>query len=231
MLIKKVLNSTEREIRERKFNIFIGISLGNKYFTKPNIKKYIQWALRNTKDKVVVLVADKIHAINYEVRRGYSPERSLDVALRKGKEIKNSVIKILNSFSPEEMRRVIILRWEDIEKDADFSKEQRIVRQFYDFNSEFKEEIRKIVRENINPSVVKLKKDDHVKLEQYPLAEFPLFINGINYEGKSYTLIPYPGISKIDLLAADIQQGRKYSELGKKLGTRSKCVIVEAYAE
>jgi len=47
MLIKTYLNCTEQEIQSKKFNIFVGISLGNKYFTKENIKKYILWALEN----------------------------------------------------------------------------------------------------------------------------------------------------------------------------------------
>ncbi len=84
MEIKTYLNCTEQEIQSKKFNIFVGISLGNKYFTKDNIKKYVLWALENTKDDVLVLIADKNHAINYEVFNDYTFERGLQVALRKG---------------------------------------------------------------------------------------------------------------------------------------------------
>ncbi len=49
MMIKTYLNCTEQEIQSKKYNIFVGISLGNKYFTKETIKKYILWALEKYK--------------------------------------------------------------------------------------------------------------------------------------------------------------------------------------
>ncbi|MBR9704328.1 hypothetical protein GOV12_02870 [Candidatus Pacearchaeota archaeon] len=36
-----IRGSTKEEVKSNKFNIYIGISLGNKWFTKDNIGEYI----------------------------------------------------------------------------------------------------------------------------------------------------------------------------------------------
>ena len=81
MKIKKIFNTTKKEIESKKFNIFIGISLGNKWFTKENLQEYLNWALENTKEKVLILIADKIHIINYNVRNKKLPKEKVALAI------------------------------------------------------------------------------------------------------------------------------------------------------
>ena len=64
-------------VLSKKYNILLAISLGNKWFTKENLKEYVKWALANTKERVLIWVADKIHAVNYEVKDKRSQEASL----------------------------------------------------------------------------------------------------------------------------------------------------------
>jgi len=53
---KKFFNTTQKEVEERKYNILVGISLGVlKPLTKETAKEYIEWALKNTKNKVTDL--------------------------------------------------------------------------------------------------------------------------------------------------------------------------------
>lgn len=73
----KVFNSTKEKIEEREDNIFIGISLGVlKPLTKELAKDYIDWALRNTKEKVVILIADEIAKFNYKIFSSYNERKS-----------------------------------------------------------------------------------------------------------------------------------------------------------
>lgn len=67
----------QNEIDERLFNIFVGISLGNKLLTPDIAKHYIRWAHEKTCKNVVILIADKIDAINWQVFRGLSREAAL----------------------------------------------------------------------------------------------------------------------------------------------------------
>ncbi len=112
MIIKSFLNCNEQDIKSKKFNIFIGISLGNKYFSTENTRKYILWALENTKDTILVLIADKIHALNYEIFNDYTRERALQVALRKGEEIERLIQKLVHSLPKDKQPLIKICRWE-----------------------------------------------------------------------------------------------------------------------
>src|SRR3989338_6336789 len=160
MKIKTYLNCTEQEIQSKKFNIFIGISLGSKYFIKDTIKKYILWALENTKDDVLVLIADKNHAINYEVLKGYSSERALQVALKKGLEIEESVKKIVRGLPKEKHHLIKICKWEDARKSSYYQDKMKIFLNEIQENSKFHNFIIKIVQENLGG------KAENLNLEQ-----------------------------------------------------------------
>ena len=81
MRIDAYLNTTKEDIDAKAFNIYFGFSLGNKYFTPEHIRSYIAWALENTKEKVAVLIQDKIQAINYEVKNSCRRHRVRAVPL------------------------------------------------------------------------------------------------------------------------------------------------------
>ena len=77
MKLYKVRSGEERLVYNKSYNIGVGISLGNKWFSVENILGLIEWSLKYTKDFVIVYVADSIHAINIEVRNRKSQQRHL----------------------------------------------------------------------------------------------------------------------------------------------------------
>ena len=228
MRIATYLNTTESDLQSRKFNIFIGISLGNKYFSKENIKDYLLWALENTKEKVAILIPDKIHSVNYEVRSKYSKERAENLAFREGEKIKEVVENILSEIEPEKSALVNILKWESIETNEHKSMVEILHKEFEN-NKDFRNSILGIVKENMQSD--KLTDSDYEKLATYPLEELPMLVSGIEYDGLTYDLLPYPGISKIDHLAIDLQEGKNFPEITKKLNIKTKLKLVEAYAD
>lgn len=230
MNIKTYLNATKNDVESKKFNIFIGLSLGNKLFNKESIREYIQWALNFSKEKVVVLIADKIHAVNYEVRRGYPKERAFSVALRKGKEIERLIERVLSNLLEKEKNRVVILHWQDIINEEYIRKLDIIYKAFRE-NKEFHKRILEIVKENTNSSIIYLKDGDYEKLAQYSLDEIPLLVCGFSYSDIQYNLIPYPGIGKIDTLAVDLQEGNDFPSITNDLQIQSKVAILEAYPD
>lgn len=228
MRITTYLNTTESDLQSRKFNIFIGISLGNKYFSKENIKDYLLWALENTKEKVAILIPDKIHAVNYEVRSKYSKERAGNLAFREGEKVKAVVENIFSEIEPEKRALVNILKWESIETNEHKCMVDILHKEFEN-NKDFRNSILEIVKENIQSE--KLTDSDYEKLATYPLEELPMLVSGIEYDGLVYDLLAYPGISKIDHLAIDLQEGKDFPEITKKLNVRAKLRLIEAYAE
>jgi predicted acetyltransferase len=60
----KLFGINEEELNSKLFNIFIGISLGNKFLNKEIAEKYLRFCLEKTKEKVLVLIADEIDCVN-----------------------------------------------------------------------------------------------------------------------------------------------------------------------
>lgn len=231
MLIKTYLNCTEQDIKSKKFNIFIGISLGNKYFTKENIKKYLLWALENTKEDVLVLIADKNHAINYQVLNGYNSERALQVALRKGIETEDSIKKIVRGLPKEKHPLIKICKWDDARKSIYYKNKIKIFLNEFKENNKFHNLIIKIVQENLNAKAEGLNLEQLEKLSLYVLDELPILLNGVEFEGKIYDLHPYPGLSCLDDLLMGLQNGTMFPKLTKMLEIENKIAEVEAYVE
>lgn len=232
MRIPNYFNTTKEEVETKKFNIFVGISLGNKYFSdKENIKEFILWALENSITDIVVLIPDKIHTVNYEVRNGYSKERAERAIYRKSTETKKMVDEIVSALDEKKRERVAILTWKDIENDTDYQNRKNLLYREFENNPEFHKRIIETTKESVDPNILKLENDDYEKLASYPLDELPILIAGFQYSRRIYNLIPYTGISKIDHLTVDLQNGTSFPELSKKLNVQDKVAIVEAYAK
>lgn len=205
--------------------------MGNKYFTKENIKKYILWALENTKNDVLVLIADKNHAINYEVPNGYNPERALQVALRKGIETEESVKKIVRGLPKEKHRLVKVCKLEDARKSAYYQNKIKIFLNEFQNNSKFHDFIIQIIKENLNAKADNLNSEELDKLALYILDELPIILNGVEFEGEIYDLHPYPGLSSLEDLFMNLQDENMFPDFVKKLDIKNKIAVVEAYVD
>ena len=70
MEIKKTYNTTKEEVKVRRFNIFIGVSLGNKWFSKENLRKYLTatqyWQVNDSyiQQEAQSLKQDKTHLLD-----------------------------------------------------------------------------------------------------------------------------------------------------------------------
>src|SRR3989344_9518209 len=98
----KYFHVTQEEIDRKLFNIFIGISLGNKLLTPELAKKYVKWAHNNTKDNAVVLIADDIDVINWMIFRGLDREEAKNKVHQKGYGMKGLFDKAIRELAKEE---------------------------------------------------------------------------------------------------------------------------------
>ena len=89
MRLHKIISGELRKLENKEYQIGIGISLGNKWFTVDNIVELTRWCLDYSKDKVIVYVADSIHAINLEVRKQISREKAEKIADEMGDKYLN----------------------------------------------------------------------------------------------------------------------------------------------
>jgi len=237
MKIVTYLNTNKEEVKSKKFNIWIGISLGNKLFTKESIKKYIEWALKYTKEDVLVVIGDRLQAINFEVLDGYSKIRALKTALRDGDKKEKEIKEILLELSIDEAKKVKVVRFRHVTASKYHDYRLEILNIEFKTNSNFHNYIIKILNENKKVSSKNLSTDELDKLAQYILQEIPVYLNGAKYGGlpehggKTYLLQIYPGIGLVDTLIIGLQDGTLFPELTEKLKITHKIAILEGYPE
>jgi tRNA-dependent cyclodipeptide synthase len=231
MKIQTYLNTTKEKVEAKEYNIWFGISLGNKYFSKENLEKCIPWLVDHSKDRLLIVIADDIHAINIEILDGFTQGRSANVAQRKGLEKEKEIKEIISRLPLEKQSKISVVRWKDIE-DIDEKKEiYRIVKEEFLRNEKFKDYVISIVKEYPKAAKQELTNEEYDRLAEYILRELPIYLNGTYYNGVRYLLQPYPGLSKLDTLIMGIQDGTLFPELTRKLKIQYEISILEAYAE
>lgn len=232
----KYFNVTQQEIDSKMFNIFVGISLGNKLLTPELCKHYVEWAHRNTKENCVVLIADKIDAINWQIFRGLSEEDSLEKVKDKGYGVLGMFEKAKRILAKETqdasyISNVHIIFWEDIINEG-YMGLRKILDDEYKNNLDFKEKIVYFVNKYCElRDVDNLSTQDKDLLAGYIIDELPTLIGGIYWDEKLYNMILYPtyvdsGMSEFVL---DIRGGKYFN--ADKLKLRQICVLVEDYLE
>tara|TARA_B100000745_G_C20154816_1_gene395726 strand:- start:9410 stop:10114 length:705 start_codon:yes stop_codon:yes gene_type:complete len=232
MRIQNYLNTTEKEVADKKHNIWIGISLGNNYFTKENIEEYIRWAFENTKEKALVVIGDSIQAINIEVLDSKNKGQAFRRAMKLGDK-KYLEIQEIFAENPYLKEKVSVVRWNEINSNPTYQKRLAFVSEAFLKNKNFHDCIINIVklgRKDREEKIAKLSDKELDRLAEYILQEIPHFVDGVQgYDEHTYTLIPYPGLTMLDQLFVGLNNKALYPELVEKLNIQNKIAIVEAY--
>ncbi len=237
MKILTYLNTNKNEVESKKYNIWVGISLGNRFFTRENIKKYLEWALEYTKNDVLVVIGDRLQAINFEVLDKHTKIRALKNALKKGDEKEKEIREILSGFPREKRDLVKVVRFKHVTASKYHDYRLEVLHNEFKTNQKFHEYIIKILKENKKVLSKDLSNDQLDKLAEYILQEIPVYLNGAKYGGtpehggKTYLLQIYPGIGLIDSLLMALQEGVIFPELTKSLKITDKIAIIEGYPE
>ncbi|MEK7102747.1 MAG: tRNA-dependent cyclodipeptide synthase [Patescibacteria group bacterium] len=230
--IKEYLNVTPEEIEAKEHNIYIGISLGNKFFSPEHIKEYLLWALKYTKDDVLVLIADRIHAINYQVFNNYKEARAISRALRIGKDKHDEIEKVIEEFPESQRKRMHIIGWEEVVNTSAYSNNIAIIKEQFASNTDFHDAIFTMIDDSLGQRARDLSNEKKELLSNYILEEFPILLCGIDFGGKEYTLFPYPGIGYMDKVMDNIIQHKEFPDLFDKVTFLKKEVAkVEMYCD
>ncbi len=229
----KIFNATKKDVEKQKHNIFIGISLGVlKPLTKEMAREYIKWALKNTKNKVAILIADEIAKFNYKIFSSYSEGKSERRAIKEGDKYTNFFHETINKFSTEEQKKILILRWKDIWNKRK-EKIKLTLEEEYVSNKEFKEKIQFFINKYAKKRGKKIDKEKVNYLSEYILYELPTLLDGIEYEQEKYRLLLYPTFesSGMSEIVTKIENEKIFPNLKKKLGLAEKTIMVETYLE
>lgn len=231
----KFFGTTREEVELRKFNIFVGISLGNKLLTKELAKAYVDWALKRTKENIVVLIADEIDAVNWKIFNNLDEKTATEKVSNKAQGLDDMFSRAIKILSRENdlaiENRVKVIRWKDIKTDR-FNKLLTILESEFETNIDFRDKILSFVKKYCELRKKSVDGTEQVKLAGYILAELPTLLEGIEVSDVRYDMIFYPTYvdSGISQFVLDIQNGT-YPDLFSKLQLSVKCVMAESYLE
>lgn len=217
MKLYKIRGGSIADLERRKYNIGIGISLGNRWFTTENTVGLIRWSLLHTRDWVVVYIADSIHAINIEVRNKISFEEASQIADNEGRKLLSGIQEgVKKMFTPEEQRRIHFAKWSDFENE-DYRRKKDYLYSLYEKDESFKSYIHAIVKDFVSKGKRSFSDKEINRLGTYILEELPELICRVPIKSMVYDANAYPFDSKVTELAEDIQLGNIFPEVRKNI--------------
>src|SRR3989344_1488427 len=146
MKLIKIRGGSQEDLDNKGYNINIGISLGNKWFTAESIVELIEWTLPRTREFVGVCPADEIHAINLQVRNEITSTRALKIVKRRGAELLAEVQQLVETrLSAEDRAKIKYTTWADVVDSAYIQKREYLYSLYRD-SADFKAAIHELVK-------------------------------------------------------------------------------------
>ncbi len=219
MQIYKIRGGTIEDLEAKKYNIGVGISLGNKWFTVENIIELIRWSLLYTREDVIVYVADSIHAINIEVRKRFKYEKALAIADQMGTDLLDQVKQeVEKTFSLEEISKIKYVKWNVIENDA-YKAKVKYLYNLYETSNDFKSQLQSIVRIGISKetSPRTFSESEIQRLAMYIIEELPEQTTRVTMGEFACDAFAYPYDGEIPKLVEEIQKGKKFPEVKENI--------------
>ncbi len=232
MQIKTYLDVTRESVEARKHNLWFGVSLGNKFFTETNVLKYLRWCLEHTKDRVLILIPDEIHAINIEILDSKSPQAALRKATRLGEEKHFLINRLIDQLPKSQGRMVDLVMWRDVTGSLSYKNRLNACTRFYKENKEFSKTIRQAIldgRPDRASKITSLPKEKLDALAMYVLKEISLCVDGLAYDDALFNVCLYPGLTIIDEIFVGLNRRTKFLPLAQQLDPTHKIGILEAY--
>ncbi len=217
---RNVIGIPITEIIDKKHNIWIGISFGNKQFTIDNILKLTETALTFTKDQVLIFLPGRLHAINLQSFEGLSEERAIEQVKIEETKKQEQIEDALQIFSTDQRSRIVLATYDDV-LSPEFDRRLQTLCEEFDHNNDFKDDIHNVVRELLASRGRTVNEERLTLLSNFVLGELPLFLDGLTIKGapERFTVLLYPGLGFIDELVSEIKVGSRYKDLRQKLGS------------
>lgn len=213
MELHRIRYGSKEALEAKEYNICVGISLGNRWFTPENVFGLIEWSIRYTKEYVVICPTDDIHAINLEVRNRRSRESALKLARKMSDELMTSVKELVESrLSESDKRKLIYATWADV-ADEEYKRKVDWLYAYFKDDQEFRDSIQNIVRGHTAREERKFSDEDIAVLSTYILEELPEVVGKVKVKGYLYEAYAYPFDSELTQFIEQIQLGEIFPEV------------------
>lgn len=222
MEIRDYINVNREDIDSKKRDIFIPICLGNKFFSSNgiltnNVRNYLDWALENTREKVLFVIVDRIQDTNFYVRNNSRTEKaSIARVLKEGDILKVLVMELISNLPKGKQDRVEVIKWEDYQNsDPLWAHITHTVYKEFKNNQEFREAVIHCVKTSVVDR--HFSENEYLRLCDYVLDEFCLAYSGLKYRGIHFGLYIYPVTDSVLDLIEDIKRGEIFPKIKEKL--------------
>ena len=213
MNLFSIRSGTKDELESKKYNIGVGISLGNKWFTPDNILGLVQWSLKYTRERVVIYVADSIHSLNIEGRSGKSPEKAKEIALQQGQKILDEVRTLISEMmTPEDVARISYAHWDDLVDDQ-YKENVRYFYKLFETDKDFKNAILNLVQGHVSKESRSFSDEALEKMAHYILEELPEILCRVKIAGTIYDAYAYPFDGDLCIFVQQLQNGEIFPEI------------------
>ncbi len=217
MKLYSVRGGNEADLLNRHYNLGVGISLGNKWFSPENIISLIEWSFLYTKDYVVVYVADSIHAINIEVRYRENTKKSIERAKKMGEDILKEVKELADKkFTSEQNQKIVYAMWEGLLTPS-FREKVDFLYERYANDEAFKSAIIELIEDFTKRESRVFSSEDKQRLGMYIIEELPEILTRVPIDGHLFDAHIYPFDGKLPEFVEKIQEGSIFPDIKSKI--------------
>ncbi|MFA5124282.1 MAG: tRNA-dependent cyclodipeptide synthase [Patescibacteria group bacterium] len=226
--IKETLLIPKDYIFKKRYNLWIGLSFGNKWFTKNNLEKLIDFGLIHTKKSLLILIPGRLQVSNLRYIDNLSRAQSLKKAFEMEDEKRQEVEVIVSRLPAKDQKKVVIANYDDA-LTPKFVKQREVLMREFSEQKAFYNSVMEISNEMLKIRGRTISKDRAESVALYVLQELPLFLNGVSIinRGELYSVILYPGLGKFDELVVKIIKSNEYNGLRNKLRIINKTGIAD----
>ena len=227
MQIKETLGVSKESILNKEHNLWVGVSFGNKWFTKENLEELLRFGLNNTKSSLLVWVPGRLHATNLRYFDNLSRSQSLKKAFEIGDEKAKEVEEIIANLPSDDQKKVLIASYDEVLTPKFLKQKEVLMREFAE-QGDFYREVIEISEEMLSQRDRTVSKDRAESVALYVLQELPAFIDGLSKAGTDtvYNVVLYPGLGKTDELVVKILNDKTLAGLRNKLKIENNIGIV-----
>lgn len=224
--VRNIFGVDFSEVKNKKHNIWVGVSFSNKNFNEESLESLIRFALEYTKEKVLVVIPGRMQATNYRYFENLRRSEALRKAFSEEDIYVSCVEKIIERLKPT--KPIVIANYDAVCTPKHIKQREIFFREFSK-QSTFYDSVMSVVGSVFTQRKRTFDTSKGESLALYVLHELPFFIDGVQKieEPTRYTVNVYPGSGGIDELVLEIRKGEKFSELTKKLNIENETGIID----
>jgi tRNA-dependent cyclodipeptide synthase len=215
----KTYGGSAEDLLSKQYNISVGCSLSNKWFTPENVRELTAWAIQHTKERVCIYVADSIHAINIEARG----HKTRAAAQRQAKEMGRQFLQDARAAVAQlpDVGRVDFSDWSQLET-PNYRSDVQFLYDRFDQDDRFRETLVGIVEGFVAKESRQFRDDTKRLMATYILEELPVCLNPSTFFGHEYGAWIYPQDSELSKLMFAIQDGTVFPEIAQRIVRQKK---------